>query len=243
MPRSRGAGKRGSGTKSGATPSRPSGRGMQVNLKTAKGRKKSSSRWLQRQLNDPYVTEAARSGYRSRAAWKLAQIDDKFNILKPDTRVVDLGASPGGWTQVAVQRTGRSGIVVGVDIVEMESVPGAEILQLDMCEEAGAAALKKFLGDPVDVLLSDMAGSATGHRGTDRMRAEAFCEAAHELARELLAPGGVLVVKAFHGGGESDLMNAMKKDFTKVRTFKPDASRADSAETYIVAAGFRRPAP
>lgn len=241
MPRSRGPGK-GGGTKSGATPSRPSGRGMQVNLKTAKGRKKSSTRWLQRQLNDPYVTEAARSGYRSRAAWKIAQIDDKFNILKPNARVVDLGAAPGGWTQVAVQRIGRAGTVVAVDIVEMESVPGAEFLQLDMREEEGAMELKKFLGAPVDVLLSDMAASATGHRGTDRMRAEALCEVAHELARELLAPGGVLVVKAFHGGGESDLMNAMKMDFTKVRTFKPDASRADSAETYIVATGFRRPA-
>ncbi len=233
MPPSKGAGNSG-------TPSRPSGRGMRVKLKTAKGRKKSSARWLERQLNDTYVTEAARSGYRSRAAWKLAQIDDKFHILKPNARVVDLGAAPGGWTQVAVQRIGRSGHVVAVDIVEMESVPGAEILQLDMREEDGVAALKEFLADPVDVLLSDMAASATGHRGTDRMRAEALCEVAHELACELLTPGGVLVVKAFHGGGESDLMNAMKKNFARVRTFKPDASRADSAETYIVAAGYRR---
>ncbi len=215
---------------------------MRVRLKTAKGRKKSSSRWLDRQLNDPYVTEAARAGYRSRAAWKLAQIDDKFDLLKPDARVVDLGAAPGGWTQVAVQRTGRSGYVVAVDIVEMESVPGAEFLQLDMRDEDGVAALKEFLVDPVDVLLSDMAGSATGHRGTDRMRAEALCEVAHELARDLLTQGGALVVKAFHGGGEADLMNAMKKDFTRVGTFKPDASRADSAETYIVATGFRRAA-
>jgi 23S rRNA (uridine2552-2'-O)-methyltransferase len=204
------------------------------------GRKKSSSRWLDRQLNDPYVTEAARAGYRSRAAWKVAQIDDKFDLLKRDARVVDLGAAPGGWTQVAVQRTGRSGYVVAVDIVEMESVPGSEFLLLDMREEDGAASLKEFLVDPVDVLLSDMAGSATGHRGTDRMRAEALCEVAHELARDLLIQGGALLVKAFHGGGESDLMNAMKKDFAKVRTFKPDASRADSAETYIVATGFRR---
>lgn len=212
---------------------------MRVKLKTAKGRKKSSVRWLERQLNDTYVTEAARSGYRSRAAWKLAQIDDKFHVLKPNTRVVDLGAAPGGWTQVAVQRIGRSGYVVAVDIDEMESIPGAEVLQLDMREEEGVKALKEFLVDPVDVVMSDMAGRATGHRGTDRMRAEALCEVAHELARELLTPGGVLVVKAFHGGGESDLMNAMKKDFARVRTFKPDASRADSAETYIVATGFR----
>ena len=234
MPRSKGPGK------SVGAPSRPSGRGMQVKLKTAKGRKKSSSRWLQRQLNDPYVTEAARSGYRSRAAWKLAQIDDKFKLLKANARVVDLGAAPGGWTQVAVQRIERSGMVVAVDVAGMDAVSGAEFLQLDMREEAGVGALKKFLAGPVDVLLSDMAASATGHRGTDRIRAEALCEVAHELAREMLTADGVLVVKAFHGGGESDLMNAMKQDFARVRTFKPDASRADSAETYIVATGFRR---
>ena len=230
---------RGGGSKSGRTPSRPSGRAARVRLKTAKGRKKSSSRWLERQLNDPYVQDADRSGYRSRAAWKLAQLDDRFRFLGPRMRVLDLGAAPGGWTQVAVERTSGTGRVVAVDIVEIDPVPGAEFLQLDVREEDGAARLRAALGGPVDVVLSDMAASSTGHRGTDRMRGEALAEAAHVFAREVLVPGGALVLKVFQSGGEAELTAALKRDFERVRTFKPPASRSDSAEAYVVATGFR----
>jgi len=236
MPRSKGG--RG---KPGRTPSRPSGRQLHTKVKTAKGRKKLSVRWLQRQLNDPYVVEAARHGYRSRAAWKLAQIDDRHRILKPGQRVIDLGAAPGGWTQVAVERArpADGGCVIAVDLVEMDPVPEAGTLTLDVHDEDSAARLTAALGGPADVLLSDMAAPATGHRGTDRVRAEGLCEIAHALAREVLAPGGALVMKAFHGGGEAALMTALKQDFARVRTAKPEASRADSAETYIIATGFR----
>ncbi len=223
--------------------SRPSGRALKVKVRTAKGRKKSSTRWLQRQLNDPYVIEAGRHGYRSRAAWKLAQLDDRFGFLSPGARVLDLGAAPGGWTQVALERVGRRGHVLAVDSAEMEPLEGADSLILDIQTPDAGPRIAEALGGPVDVLLSDMASPSTGHRGTDRVRAEALCEAAHDLARELLAPGGVLVLKAFHGGGEATLMTALKHDFARVRTVKPPASRADSAETYIVATGFRGGGP
>ena len=244
MPRSDRGGGRGARRRPSAV-----GRRASVRLKTAKGRKKSSTRWLQRQLNDPYVAEAERSGYRSRAAWKLIQLDDRFGFLARGRRVLDLGAAPGGWTQVAAERvgagdTGGAGRVVAVDTAEMEPVSGAEILTLDVFEAAvfetdGAAPFAAVVGGAFDVVLSDMAAPATGHRGTDQLRSLALSEAAHALAREVLAAGGTLVLKAFHGGGDAALMAALKRDFARVRTAKPPASRAESAEVYIVANGFR----
>ncbi len=222
--------------------SRPAGRRLSVKVKSAKGRKASSTRWLQRQLNDPYVATASDHGYRSRAAWKLIQLDDKFDLLARARRVVDLGAAPGGWTQVAVERAGRSssaGHVVAVDSTEMEPVEGAEILRLDVLDSDHRARLVEALGGHADVVLSDMAAPATGHRGTDQLRATMLSEMAHELAREVLAPGGALVLKVFHGGGEAALMTALKRDFSRVRTAKPAASRPESGETYVVATGYR----
>ncbi len=229
------------GRSRGKSPSRPAGRQLTVKVKSAKGRQASSTRWLQRQLNDPYVATAGGHGYRSRAAWKLIQLDDKFDLLARGSRVVDLGAAPGGWTQVAVERVGRAagGRVIAVDTTEMEPIEGAEILCLDFLDGDGQARLSDALGGKVDVVLSDMAAPATGHRGTDQLRAMTLSEAAHEFARGVLAPGGVLVLKAFHGGGEADLMAALKRDFARVRTAKPPASRPESGETYIVATGYR----
>jgi 23S rRNA (uridine2552-2'-O)-methyltransferase len=222
--------------------SRPSGRRLSVKVRSAKGRKASSTRWLQRQLNDPYVASAAAHGYRSRAAWKLIQLDDKFELLARARRVLDLGAAPGGWTQVAVERGGRSSSdkrVFALDSAEMEPVEGAEFLRLDVLDDDDRARLIETLGGDVDVVLSDLAAPATGHRGTDQLRATMLSEMAHELAREVLAPGGALVLKVFHGGGEADLMTALKHDFVRVRTYKPAASRPESGETYVVATGYR----
>ncbi len=223
------------------SPSRPAGRQLTVKVKSAKGRKASSTRWLRRQLNDPYAATAGASGYRSRAAWKLIQLDDKFDLLAQARRVVDLGAAPGGWTQVAVERVGRAppARVVAVDTTEMEPVDGAEFLHLDFLDDDGRARLVETLAGEVDVVLSDMAAPATGHRRTDQLRAMTLSEAAHRFARQVLVAGGTLVLKAFHGGGEAELMAALKRDFARVRTAKPPASRPESGETYIVAIGFR----
>jgi 23S rRNA (uridine2552-2'-O)-methyltransferase len=222
----------------------PGGRQLTVRVRTARGRKTSSTRWLQRQLNDPYVAEAKRAGYRSRAAWKLAQIDDRFGILKPGARVVDLGAAPGGWTQVAVERVGAGkagggGQVIGVDILEIEPVEGAELLQLDMTDPDAADRVKAALDGPVDVVLSDMAASTTGHRATDHLRTVVLCEAAADFACDVLAEGGVFVTKVFQGGAEGDLLAKLKRRFGKVRHFKPAASRDESPETYLVATDFK----
>lgn len=225
----------------GKAPSRPAGRGLTVKVKSAKGRKASSTRWLQRQLNDPYVASVGGHEYRSRAAWKLIQLDDKFGLLARGRRVIDLGAAPGGWTQVAVERVGSASParVIAVDTTEMEPVEGAVTLRLDFLEPEGQARLMAALSGEVDVVLSDMAAPATGHRLTDQLRAQTLAEAAHDFARRVLAPGGALVLKAFHGGGEADLMAALKRDFEQVRTFKPPASRPESGETYIIATRYR----
>lgn len=231
-------GKGGEGAKGG-----PRGRSVTVRLRTAKGRKTSSTRWLQRQLNDPYVLEAQRRGYRSRAAFKLCELDDKYKFLKPGKRIVDLGAAPGGWTQVAVERVrpglGGGGRVLAVDINEMEPIVGAETLLLDFLAEAAPGLLHAALEGPADVVLSDMAAPSTGHSPTDHMRIMALCEAALQFAEEVLAPGGVFVAKVLRGGAERDLLDSMKRHFAQVRHVKPKASRSDSAEIYVVAIGFR----
>lgn len=213
-------------------------RGATVRVKTARGRKPSSTRWLQRQLNDPYVAAAAKQGYRSRAAWKLIEIDDRFGLLRPGARVLDLGAAPGGWTQVAAERAPR-GRVIALDRVEMEPVAGAEVQTVDLDDDAAAEALTAELAGGVDLVLSDMAISATGHRGTDQIRNRRLAELAYDVARRVLRPGGGFVVKAFHGGGDADLVAGLKRAFREVRSVKPAASRPESAELYLVARGFR----
>lgn len=213
-----------------------------VRVKTAKQRKPSSAQWLGRQLNDPYVSEARRLGYRSRAAFKLIQLDDRFRFLKPGVRVVDLGAAPGGWTQVAAARVksaaGR-GRVVGIDILPTAPVPGTTLLHLDFLAPAAPDALRAAMDGPVDVVLSDMAAPTTGHAATDHRRVMALAEAAYAFACAVLAPGGVFVAKVFQGGTEKDLLAELKRDFTTVRHAKPPASRAESAEVYVIAQGFR----
>lgn len=220
----------------------PSSRGLTVKVKTAAKRSHSSTLWLQRQLNDPYVAEAKRLGYRSRAAFKLVQIDDKLRLLTPGKRVVDLGAAPGGWTQVAVERVGAKGgkgLVVGLDILEMDVVPGAETFQCDFMTEEAPARLKALLGGPADVVMSDMAAPTVGHPKTDHLRVMALAEAALEFALEVLAPKGAFLAKVFQGGSEKDFLNTLKQNFEVVRHIKPAASRADSSEMYVVATGFK----
>jgi 23S rRNA (uridine2552-2'-O)-methyltransferase len=218
-------------------------RGLHTRVKTAKGRKLSSTLWLQRQLNDPYVAEAKRQGFRSRAAFKLQQLDDKFHFLKPGQRVVDLGAAPGGWTQVAVDRVRAlhkgGGAVVGIDILEWDPVPGAACLVGDFLADDAPDRLKQALGGPADVVLSDMAAPTTGHPATDHLRIVAMVEVAIDFALEVLAPGGVFVAKVFQGGTEKTLLDQLKRSFATVRHAKPAASRQQSAETYVVAMGFK----
>jgi 23S rRNA (uridine2552-2'-O)-methyltransferase len=220
-----------------------SGRGLTVRVKTAKQRTASSARWLERQLNDPYVAEAQRLGYRSRAAFKLVQLDDRFGFLAPGKRIVDLGCAPGGWTQVAVQRVragaAAGGTVVGIDYLAMDAVPGAETLQLDFLDPTAPDRLKDLLGGPADVVLSDMAAPTTGHPATDHIRVMGLAETAYAFALEVLAPGGTFVDKVFQGGTERSLLDPLKRDFVSVRHAKPPASRTDSAEMYVVASGFR----
>jgi 23S rRNA (uridine2552-2'-O)-methyltransferase len=214
-------------------------RGKAVRLRTARRRSASSTRWLERQLNDPYVAEAQRRGFRSRAAFKLLQLDERLHLIAPGRRVVDLGAAPGGWTQVAVHRVGPVGRVVAVDIAPMDPLPGAVVLQQDCREPAALAQIRQALGGDADVVLSDMAPSATGHAQTDHLRIAALAEIAHECAVELLAPGGSFVCKVWQGGAQGELLAALKRDFASVRHVKPAASRAESAEMYLVAQGFR----
>ena len=209
-----------------------------VRVRTAKGRKPSSTRWLRRQLNDPYVAAAARHGYRSRAAWKLIEIDDRFRLLRPGAAVLDLGAAPGGWTQVAAERA-AGGRIVAVDRVEMEPVPGADTRLIDLDDETAAETLIDGLAGRVDLVLSDMAIAATGHRGTDQVRNRRLAELAFGVASRVLKPGGAFVVKAFHGGGDAGFTAELKRGFREVRSFKPSASRSESAELYFVARGFR----
>ena len=209
-------------------------------LKPGKHRTASSRAWLERQINDPYVARAKREGFRSRAAYKLAEIDDKFHLLQAGGRVVDLGAAPGGWSEIAARRVGPSGRVVALDILEMKLIAGVDFLQLDFLDEAAPAKLKVLLGGKADVVLSDMAANATGHRQTDHLRILALAEAAALFAREVLAPGGAFVCKVLQGGTEAGLLAELKRDFETVKHVKPPASRSDSAELYLLAKGFRR---
>lgn len=243
----RGSGQGGSGRGAGPGGSGRGARDLKVRVKTAKGRRLSSTRWLDRQLNDPFVQRARREGYRSRAAYKLIGIDDRFRFLVPGARVVDLGCAPGGWCQVAVDRvnalgekSGKArGTVLGVDIVEVEPIPGADLLELDFLAEGADDEVKARLGGQADVVLSDMAAPVTGHRQTDHLRIMALAEAAAELAFDVLAPGGAFVAKVLQGGAEGELLTLLKRRFERVQHVKPPASRADSAEMYVVAAGYR----
>ena len=224
-------------------------RGLTVRVKTAKSRSNSSARWLQRQLNDPYVVKAKQAGYRSRAAFKLVELDEKFHLLKPGMRVVDLGCAPGGWAQVAVAKVGAKGVVVGCDLLEVMPVPGATLIVQDFLTEDAPDIIKALLvgananhpGDRAlaDIVLSDMASNTTGHGPTDHIRIMHLCEMAVQFACEILAPGGAFVCKVLKGGTEGDLLKQMQRDFTTVKHAKPSASRQDSAESYVVAMGFR----
>ena len=216
----------------------PGGRGLRVSVRS-KGLKASSTRWLARQLNDPYVTEAKAKGYRSRAAFKLIELDDKFHFLKAGARVLDLGAAPGGWSQVARARIGPKGSVVGADILDMEPLTGVQLLKLDMRDQEATAAIRTALLGPADVVLSDMAAPTTGHRATDHLRTTVLFAAALDLAEELLKPGGIFVGKVFQGGAAPELLARLKKSFREVRHVKPPASRTESVELYLVALGFR----
>jgi 23S rRNA (uridine2552-2'-O)-methyltransferase len=228
----RGSGKGGFGSRS-----------LAVRVKRARRRKPSSTEWLARQLNDPYVAEAQRLGYRSRAAFKLIQLDERFRLLAPGSRVVDLGCAPGGWTQVAVERVGPrgpiGGSVVGIDLNPADPIPGATVLQGDFIDPATEAQIRAALGGPADLVLSDMAAPSTGHAATDHLRIVALAEEALAFAGTILKPGGAFVAKVFQGGATGDLRAALKRAFAEVRHAKPPASRAESAETYVIARGFR----
>lgn len=224
-------------SRSGSGP--PRGRQRKQRVKTARGRSVSSQRWLQRQLNDPYVAAARREGFASRAAFKLIELDEKFRLLRRGACVVDLGAAPGGWSQVARQRVGEQGRVVAVDRVPFEAPPGVEALVLDLASDAALERLRAELADGADLVLSDMAPSATGQRAVDHLRIVALAEIAVEAAAVLLRPGGALVLKVRQGGAEGELLNRLRRDFAQVRHAKPRASRAESAELYLVATGFR----
>jgi 23S rRNA (uridine2552-2'-O)-methyltransferase len=212
-----------------------------VRLRT-KGRSVSSKRWLERQLNDPYVARAKAEGLRSRAAFKLAEIDDRHHLFKPGRSVVDLGAAPGGWSQVAARRVGADegrGRVVAIDVLPMDPIAGVAFVQLDFLDQAAPARLHEMLGGPADVVLSDMAANATGHRRTDHLKIMALAEAAADFARAVLKPGGAFLAKVLQGGTEASLLAHLKRDFATVRHVKPAASRTDSAELYVLATGFR----
>jgi 23S rRNA (uridine2552-2'-O)-methyltransferase len=208
-------------------------------LRPDKRRTVSSRAWLERQINDPYVARAKREGFRSRAAYKLAEIDDKYHLFKHGARVVDLGAAPGGWSEIASRRVGPSGRVIALDILEMKPIAGVEFLHLDFLDETAPDRLKETLGGRADVVLSDMAANATGHRQTDHLRIMALAEAAAYFAREVLAPGGAFLCKVLQGGTEAALLAELKRDFATVKHVKPPASRSDSAELYLLAKGFR----
>lgn len=227
-----------------------SGRGrrdLTVKVKTARGRKLSSTRWLQRQLNDPYVKRAQAEGYRGRAAFKIMELDDKYRFLLPGARVVDLGCAPGGWIQVAVPRInalgekkGKAvGRIIGVDLQEVEPIPGAEIYQLDFMADDADQQVKEWLGGKADVVMSDMAASSSGHKQTDHLRIMALCEAAAYFAFDVLDEGGTFVAKVLAGGAEGELQKLLKQKFTKVANVKPPASRSDSSEKFVVATGYR----
>ena len=220
----------------------PGRRELKTRVKTGKNRSLSSKLWLERQLNDPYVADAKRAGYRSRAAYKLIEIDDKQHLFRPGMRVVDLGAAPGGWSQIAAKRVRAGegiGRVAAIDLLEMPAIPGVDFVQLDFLDNAAPDRLKTMLGGAADVVLSDMAANATGHRKTDHLRIMGLAEAAAEFAGVVLASGGAFLCKVLQGGTETALLAKLKRDFRSVKHVKPAASRADSAELYLLATGFR----
>ena len=215
---------------------------MRVTVKSAGRMKLSSKLWLERQLNDPYVAQAKRDGYRSRAAYKLLEIDDKYHLLKPGLAVIDLGAAPGGWSQIAAKRTraaeGR-GKVVAIDLLEMGEIPGVTFAQLDFLDNSAPEKLREMIGGGADVVMSDMAANTTGHRKTDQLRIVGLVESAAQFASEVLKPGGTFVAKVFQSGADATLMTQLKQDFASVKHVKPAASRKDSSERYVLAMGFR----
>ena len=220
------------------------GRPLKTRVKSGGGRTPAQKRWLERQLNDPYVARAKREGMRSRAAYKLVEIDDKHRLLKPGAQVVDLGAAPGGWSQVAAKRVGAGagrGRVVAIDLLDMPPIPGVDFLRLDFLDPDAPDRLKAMLGGEADLVLSDMAANATGHRQTDHLEIMALAEAAAMFACEVLKPGGGFLCKVLRGGTEAALLAALKRDFANVKHVKPQASRSDSAELYLLALGFRHP--
>jgi 23S rRNA (uridine2552-2'-O)-methyltransferase len=220
----------------------PDSRPLKVRLKKATKLSHSSQQWLERQLNDPYVARAKREGYRSRAAYKLLEIDSRHKLLRPGLKVVDLGAAPGGWSQIAADKVKSregAGRVVAIDLLEIEPIPGVEFMALDFLQPDAPDILKATLGGKADLVLSDMAANTTGHRKTDHLRIVHLVELAAEFARDVLAPGGAFLAKVFQGGTEGDLLATLKRDFASVKHVKPQASRADSAELYVLAQGFR----
>jgi len=237
MPTGKDKGARGAGAARGS-----GARVVNQRVKTAKGRKLSSTRWIERQLNDPYVQKARAEGYRSRAAYKLIEIDDRFGILKRGQTVVDLGAAPGGWSQVAAKRTraATGAPVVAIDILPMDAIEGVRHITQDFADEAAPEKLLEALaGRRPDVVLSDLAPETTGHRQTDHLRIVHLAELAHDFARETLAPDGIFLAKVFQGGAEGELLTALRRDFRSVKHVKPPASRQQSPETYVLATGFR----
>lgn len=208
-----------------------------VRIKNRASRSISSNRWLERHLNDPYVRAAEKAGYRSRAAFKLTEIDDKAHVLKPGATVLDLGAAPGGWSQVAVER--KAGKVVAIDLLPMAEIPGVHFMQMDFMDDDAPEALIAAIGDGVDVVLSDMAPNTTGHKGTDHIRIMMLAEAAYEFAAQVLRPGGSFIAKVFQGGAQGEFLKLLKADFESVKHIKPGASRKESAEQFVVATGFR----
>lgn len=215
----------------------PGGRKLTINVKTAKKRSPASAEWLRRQLNDPYVAAAKQQGWRSRAAFKLLELDDRFKILRAGAKVLDLGAAPGGWTQVAIKR--GTGLVVGLDLLPVDPIPGATLIQGDFSDPGMPDRLADAMGGKADIVLSDMAPNTTGHAATDHLRIMVLADLAAAFAREVLAPDGTFVAKVFQGGSERTMLDALKRDFINVRHAKPPASRKESSELYVVAMGFR----
>ena len=215
---------------------------LKTRVKTARKRSLSSTLWLQRQLNDPYVAQAKRDGYRSRAAYKLIEIDERYHILKPGLRVLDLGAAPGGWSQVAAKKVGVAagrGKIVGIDLLPIDPLAGVQFEVMDFLDPEAPERLKTLMGGPADLMLSDMAANTTGHKQTDHIRIVAIAELAIDFACEVLAPGGTFLAKVFQGGTETQLLRRLKQEFVAVHHVKPKASRAGSAELYVLAIGFR----
>ena len=210
---------------------------IKTRVKTAKGRKIASTRWLQRQLNDPYVTKAEKEGYRGRAAFKIIELDEKLNFLRKGVTIVDLGSAPGGWSQVAAKKGAH---VIAMDLLEMASIPGVDFVQMDFMENDAPDRLKVMLGgEKADVVMSDIAPNTTGHRQTDHLRIMAVAEAAYMFALEVLKPNGLFIAKVFQGGTQNTLLAAMQKDFVSIRHIKPPASRKDSSEQYLIAVGLK----